>query len=332
MRLLGILTTFALITTTIQSALPTKHHLKMGSISTVYQYPLPTWIENIAVRPNGHLLVSFLTGPELHLIDPLSTPPTDTLIHSFANTTTGITGLLGIAELSPDIFAFVAGAIPQTATPGKYSIWSADFTSTSDNTPAVVKKVADVPGGELLNGMAKVNEHTLLIADSMKGVIWSLDTLTGQSVIALDHESLKAGHDDAGNFIKSGINGLRVDDDRVYYTNSFTGDLSKVAIDCETGEIQGEVETIAKGMVDADDFAIGKDGKVYVTRNTGSLVVVLKSWGKADIAGLEAKDVSGPTSAAFGRTKRDEDVLYVSTIGRVNGTFVEGGKIVAIKI
>jgi hypothetical protein len=331
MRLLGILTAFTLITTTIQSALPTKHHLKMASLSTVYQYPLPTWIENIAVRPNGHLLVTFLTASELHLINPFTTPPTDTLIHSFANTTTGITGLLGITELSPDIFAFVAGAISQTATPGKYGIWSADFTSASENTPVVVEKIADIPGGELLNGMAKVNEHKLIIADSMKGVIWSLDTVTGQSVIALDDESLKSGLDAAGKF-KSGINGLRVDNGHVYYTNSFTGILLKVAIDCETGEIQGKAETVAKGMVDADDFAIGRDGTVYVTRNTGSLVVVLRSGGKADITGLEAKDVPGPTSAAFGRTKGDGDVLYVSTIGRLNGTFVEGGKIIAIKI
>lgn len=180
--------------------------------------------------------------------------------------------------------------------------------------------------------MARVNSHTLLIADSMKGVLWSLDIHTGKTVVALDDQSLKPGRDAAGNFIKAGINGLRIDSNYAYFTNSATGVLSKVAIDCDTGELHGGVETLADDMVDADDFAIRKDGTVYVARNKGSLVEVLKGGEKADIAGLEAEDLLGPTSAAFGRTKGDENVLYVSTIGRVNGTFVEGGKVVAIKI
>jgi sugar lactone lactonase YvrE len=180
--------------------------------------------------------------------------------------------------------------------------------------------------------MAKLNDHTLLIADSMKGVIWSLDINTGKSVVALDDESLKAGHDEKGNYILSGINGLRIDNDSVYYTNSATGALSKVAIDCKTGEIKGKVETLAKGMLNADDFAIGREGKIYVTRNKESLVEVQKDGEKADVAGLGANEVPGPTSATFERANKDKDVLYVSTIGRVNGTFIEGGKIVAITV
>jgi hypothetical protein len=37
----------------------------------VYQFPTkPTWVENIAVRPNGQLLVTLLTSPEVWLINP----------------------------------------------------------------------------------------------------------------------------------------------------------------------------------------------------------------------------------------------------------------------
>ncbi|KAF2789244.1 hypothetical protein K505DRAFT_313468 [Melanomma pulvis-pyrius CBS 109.77] len=320
---LNLYTALTLLTSTIPPTMAA-----MPSSTTIHQFPLPTWLENIAVRPNGHLLVTLLTTPELHLIDP--TAKTTTLIHTFAkDTSTNITGLLGLAELAPDNFAFVAGHIPQTATPGTYSIWSADFRGGSSSA-AVVQKLADVPGGQLLNGLAPLNAHTLLIADSMAGVLWTLDTRTRASSVALDHASLKPGRDAAGAFVKAGVNGLRVRAGFAYYSNSATGALSRVAVDCATGRVTGKVETLATGLLDADDFAFGKGGSaVFVARNTGGVVEVREG---GVVEGLDVGGVLGATSAAFGRTRGDGDVLYVSTIGRVNGTFVEGGKVVAIKL
>src|SRR4051812_9765144 len=114
-----LLITWLLLPTSLQSTLPHKSQPSMAAVKTIYQYPLPTWIENIAATSSGHLLVSFLTSPELHLIDPSADPPTSTLAYSFVGDGSNITGLLGIAELQKDVFAFVAGVVPQTATPGK---------------------------------------------------------------------------------------------------------------------------------------------------------------------------------------------------------------------
>ena len=66
-------------------------------IHEVWQFPNDTWIENLAVRPNGHLLVTMLNTPELYQVDPLD-PGEPALIHKFPRAL----GLLGIAEVEHD--------------------------------------------------------------------------------------------------------------------------------------------------------------------------------------------------------------------------------------
>jgi hypothetical protein len=74
------------------------------TLHDIWQFPLGTWVENLAVRTNGQLLVTLLSQPELYHVDPFQkTAPT--LIHSFPNAS----GLLGIAEIEDDVFAVVAG-------------------------------------------------------------------------------------------------------------------------------------------------------------------------------------------------------------------------------
>src|SRR2546429_191408 len=73
-------------------------------VREVWQFPNSTWIENLAVRPNGNLLVTILNTPELYQVDPLD-PREPALIHKFPRAL----GLLGIAEVDHDVFAVIAG-------------------------------------------------------------------------------------------------------------------------------------------------------------------------------------------------------------------------------
>src|ERR1700723_2236117 len=66
----------------------------------MYQFPNETWVENLAVRQNGQILVTVLTAPELYLVDPFHTNSPVTLIHRIPEATS----LLGIVELHQDIF------------------------------------------------------------------------------------------------------------------------------------------------------------------------------------------------------------------------------------
>jgi hypothetical protein len=289
------------------------------SVDKVFQFPLGTWIENIAVRSNGQLLVTLLTAPELHLIDPSANPPTSKLIHSFKEA--NVTGLLGITELEHDVFAIVADALPLAATPGDFAIWKADFR----RQPASINKIADVPSGQLLNGIAKLDSHTLLITDSMAGNIVKLDVKTGKSKPILEDASMKPGTIN-GSFVKAGVNGLKIQDSYVYYTNAALASLYRVRIDCSSGKATGPFEVIASGMPDADDFALQRDGTAFVAVGSSNVVEkVVPSGGQSIYAGnLDSGKILGPTAAAIGRGK-DRDVLYVVTNGRK-----EGGSVIAV--
>ncbi|KAF2685509.1 hypothetical protein K458DRAFT_476909 [Lentithecium fluviatile CBS 122367] len=301
---------------------PTPH-----SVKKIYQFPFQTWVENIAVRSNGQLLVTLLNAPELHLIDPSTSPLTSKLIHSFVDVRA--TSLLGIAELSHDVFAVVVDQMPQT--PGNCSIWKADFKSD----PAAVSKIADVQSTQLLNGIAKLNDHTLLVADSMAGNIVKLDVTTGASTPILEDASTKPGTINGG-FAKSGVNGIKILGSHVYYTNSALASFHRVRIDCSTGEATGPFETLATSMPDADDFALLKDGTAFVAVGSGHVVEKVAGGRQSVFAGdLHSSAVPGPTAAALGRGS-DEDVLYVVTnggaINPVNGTFAEGGSVLAVEL
>jgi hypothetical protein len=302
------------------------------SVKKVFQFAFPTWVENIAVRANGDLLVTLLpvtplAAAELRLVDPSANPPTSKLIYSFNGT--NITGLLGIAELEHDVFAFVAGTIPQTATPGVYSIWKADLR----REPATVSKIADVSSGQLLNGLAKLNEHALLIGDSMAGNVVKLDLKTGKSISVLEDASMKSAT--VNGAFMSGVNGLKVQDPYVYYTNSALASLHRVRIDCGTGRATGPFETLATDMPSADDFALQKDSTAFVAVGSGNVIEEVTASGAQSVfaGGLNSSAIPGPTAAALGRGA-GRDVLYVVTNGaiknKVNGTFVEGGSVIAV--
>lgn len=68
----------------------TRAHLPLKTIAT---FPVGTFLENVAVRPNGHLLVSDMIRGEIHHLDPNATDPQATVkkVHAFlpaATTTT----------------------------------------------------------------------------------------------------------------------------------------------------------------------------------------------------------------------------------------------------
>jgi hypothetical protein len=84
----------------IASAIPRGH----VTLRDVWRFPTGTWVENIAVRSNGKLLVTLLSQPDVYQVNPSGTE-SPSLVYSFP----GASGALGIAELGTDVFAVVAG-------------------------------------------------------------------------------------------------------------------------------------------------------------------------------------------------------------------------------
>ncbi|KAH7053254.1 hypothetical protein B0J12DRAFT_727514 [Macrophomina phaseolina] len=326
-----ILPVFALLFSPGVHSLPAAARDKLAAaaadLHTVYQYPLGTWVENIAVRPNGNLLVTF-TQPsaDLHQINPSHPPPqtndtATTLAHRFANHTQ----VTGIAEYRPDVFAVIADN----------SVYSADFRN---GTTLSVKPITTIPTAGLLNGMAHLpHTHTLFVSDSQLGLIWRVDSRSGAYAVHLQDATMAPS---SGLALTLGINGLRYLDGYLYYVNSPKRLFCKVRVDEVTGHVVGEAEVIAQGAL-ADDFNVrAEDGApvAYLAGLNDNVVTRVTMGGEKEVVagGLNSTDVAGATSGAFGRTEADADVLYVTTGGAsaapVNGTYVEGGKIVALKL
>ncbi|OJD29119.1 six-bladed beta-propeller-like protein [Diplodia corticola] len=141
-------------------------------VRPIYQFPNnATWIENVAVRPNGNLLVTLLSpAAELHEIVPPASPSTlntttNRLVHRFD----GYQGLLGIAETAPDVFAVVAGnySTGSGSTPA-WALWEVDFSSAGDvgtdaeATAAVTVSslVPSVANASVLNGLTTLRQSS----------------------------------------------------------------------------------------------------------------------------------------------------------------------------
>ncbi|KAF7133826.1 hypothetical protein CNMCM5793_005238 [Aspergillus hiratsukae] len=299
-----------------------------SSISTVFQFTRnETWLENLAVRPNGKLLATRLDAPELWLIDPANTNTTEagSLFHTFPNATS----LLGITEINTDVYAVVAGnfSIPTvTSTHGSYVIWRLDASST----PPSASILARIPDAEFLNGIARFGENMLLITDSAKGVIWLLDMSTGVYSQALSHPSMLPA---AGQPYAVGVNGIDVRGKYVYYTSTTQMLFCRVPVD-STASATGPVEVIASGIT-PDDFIVSGDGTAFITTNPDNGLVRVDPKGRVRlVAGNQFTIAVGGSTAVAG--SEDGSVLYVTTSGGqfspILGKLIEPAKVVAIHL
>jgi hypothetical protein len=299
-----------------------------SSISTVFQFTRNgTWLQNLAVRPNGKLLATRLDVPELWLIDPAKTNTAEagSLFYTFPNASS----LLGITEIDRDAYAVVAGnfSIPTvTSCPGSYVIWRLDASST----PPSASILARIPEAEFLNGSARFSKNMLLITDSAKGVIWRLDMSTGLYSQALSDPSMLPA---AGQPYKVGVNGIDVHRKYVYYTSTTQMLFCRVPVD-SMASATGPVEVIASG-ISPDDLVLRGDGTAYITTNPDNGLVRADSKGGVRlVAGNQFTiAVGGATAVA---SSKDGSVLYVTTSGGrfspILGKLIEPAKVVAIHL
>lgn len=308
------------------------------SPSTVFQFSKATpkaWVENLAQRRNGDLLMLRFDVPELWSLDP--TGRDASLIYTFPKYNGSATGLSGIIEYAPDIFAIVilSYTLPDYKfVKGSNGIWSVDFRNTPPTT-----KLTPIPQATSLNKVevAKDGRRTILLtSDSVAGGIYALDVATGEITFSALDESMKPA---AGSPI--GINGVKLLDDQIYYTSN--GKLYRIRISrsklfCNlTLTATGSAEGLAT-IPTATDFALSEDGVAYVTADERNEVYKVTADGEVSLLanGLNDTVLAGPTSCLLGRMPWDKDVLYVATDGGqlapINGTFTQPGNVVAVPL
>lgn len=270
---------------------------RQSTVSTVFKFTSPgVSAENIAVRPSGQLLVTFMDATQLYSIDPTTKVGTKLLTFSKATASAGIT------EVLPDVYAVVTGNYSAGSNKaGTWGVWKVDLTGTTP-TASVVKIFSD---STMFNGITTLNNDTVLIGEG-KGSVIRLSISTGDSSTAIQDASMAPP---ASAPIPLGIDGVRYYNGTVYFTNIFKNTFSKVPVDA-TGKATGAVVPIFTNN-QADDFTFGPDGSAYIA-GSGKLLKVTPDGKVSTFA-----TISGPTAAAFGRTEKDKNTLYVTTSGSV---------------
>jgi hypothetical protein len=140
-----------------------------------------------------------------------------------------------------------------------------------------------------------------------------------------------------------GVNGIHYRDGYVYFTNSFrVADwYGRIPLN-PNGSATGPAEAIASGEHYptnlgglADDFALDPEGNAWVTGDPSAVLTKVTQSGEVTVVagGTNSTLLEGDTSAAFGRTAKDEKTLYITTNGGlaypVDGV-ITGGKVLAL--
>ena len=306
----------------------------------IHEFPVGSWCENLALTPDGKLLVTRLDMPELFLIDP--SQPSSSNAELLA-TIPGAAMLTGITSVCSKVYVFAVSTVPlakvmtnSVSPAGSWSIWRADLTQS---TPSI-SKIADIPQAVSINGVTLLSSlaGTILLADASAGVVWRFNTLTGALHVAINDTALAAPSGSSGA-ISIGVNGIRVSDDYLYYTNTGRKDFGRVPIDpLLTGAALSSFSVLASN-IGVDDFTL-REGTAYIASGPTNEItkVDLATGDKVTLFAGNPKstEVEGATSARFGVTSATKDTLYVTTNGGleapINGTDVVGGSVLAFQL
>ncbi|KAM0558034.1 hypothetical protein ACHAPJ_005201 [Fusarium lateritium] len=280
------------------------------------------WFENVAVRPNGNLVLNTIGDGKVYSLNPSQSPPKPEAIAQIE----GVKGLFGIAEVGQDVFA-IAGSDFDNGF--KNNTLNVSLLKFKDNKPSVHTVLEKSKFGPV-NGIVALPKHKSIIlgADSVRGEILRIDTRSGNIKVAIKHDQLAPI---AGGPFGLGVNGIKILGDYLYFTNSARQSFGRVKID-QLGNQIGKLEIISQetstgGSVWApDDFTLDKHGNAYVAFWNGSLVKITPDGKKTKL--VEDGVLAGATSVTF---SKDGKSLYVVTSGTGLDT-VTGGQVVEVKL
>jgi hypothetical protein len=296
---------------------------KSADVNVLYNFGNSTWAENLAVRANGQILVSRLDKPEILQVDPTGANSPIT-VASWDSPT--MSGCLGISETTPDMFYVITDGVynaDSVLTSGVNSIWEIDMSTfaVSKKTGAVVSnatvsKLVDITTSGLLNGLTTLTDHTILAADSHNGWVYHINTHSGDYKVAINDEKMKFDYF-PNPTLNIGVNGIKVYDGHLYWTNTAAGTLNRIGITGK-GTPVGKSEILANNVPKADDFVIRSDGTAFIAQNQvqGNELSVLypKSHVAHVIAGSNTSTiVTGVSAGKFGRLQNDKHILYLTT-------------------
>ena len=199
------------------------------------------------------------------------------------------------------------------------------YMSSNADTPGIWRIRRDgtgemmtkLPAGAWPNGLDFGPDGRLYAPDSALGAVWRISPQTGEAVKALEDKLLRARRLVS---LAPGANGLHFRNRDMIVTVSDAATVLRYTLGAD-GRF-GPAVILASG-IPGDDFAVGKDGSLFITTHPYNTLVRLKGDGTRAIVGDVRQHIVGATDATFGRGRDDQDTLYVVTDG---GAFTGGPK------
>ncbi|KAF2095828.1 hypothetical protein NA57DRAFT_78606 [Rhizodiscina lignyota] len=288
-----------------------------SSESLVHKYPR-TWIENLAVRPNGRILPATATSAVLMELNPANGE--QRVVHNFTGAGGNANAIMTIADVQgQDLFlinTMECDIFKLACINGTGITWLVDLRGRG---PAKIKKLVTGPNAQsILNGAAALNHQTVLMVDQNLGGIWSVD-ITRPDTANLFTNPAMLDPTNSGN----GVNGIRVRGNTLYFNNPSAGTFARIRIDPRNGCLIGNATIITSGLTVPDDFEIDRHERFAYFSNDNELLKIDLSDGNYDAI---VKGLPGPTTARWTRSwhgfeygySRDEvadESLYVATAG-----------------
>lgn len=301
--------------------------------TTVATFPVGTFLENIAARSDGSLLVSDMVGGTIYYLDPNVADPQSTVrkIHAFVSEDTispeehvgdygsGMTGEAIVEDTrEPDVFYTFSGRHGKTGT---WAVYKLDMREFSGKSRVVVTKISEVSHAVWLNGATFIpGTSKLLIAESALGQLVCCDVDTGAVSIWLEDPLIGKVTDRPEWPAANGVQYFR---DHIFVISSDRALVLNAKVDKKSGEyVQNSLKVSAENLA-GDDLAFDIEGAGYIATHPNQTVLKLPGVGKGSqeserliIAGSRTQaETAGPTAVAFGRTKKDDHFLYIVTTG-----------------
>jgi sugar lactone lactonase YvrE len=203
------------------------------------------------------------------------------------------------------------------------------------NATGNVSEAAALPEAALPNGIAaldtKKTPGVFLVTDSVKGLIWRVDTKAGTVGVWSDAAAL-GGFDPQIKPAIPAANGIKLHGGYAYIANMQLRQLVRIPVKADGSA--GNAEIYVKNVF-LDDFAIDAKGRIFAATHPYNGVVRIDPDRKITVIASFDQGLQGATSVAFGRGKGDTGAIYVTTNGGVYvppSYGITGGKLVRIDI
>ena len=291
-----------------------------AQLTIVAEFPPHFFLENLAVRRDGSMLVTVLNRKELWFVptpdDVLPVQPL--LLHTFEFNT------LFVVEWKPERFLLGVADVYDTRKAKLYEIDLGGWSSGAPISPRMVLVFPEPRAG--LNGACLIAPDVLLAA-GMEGLIWRVDLREGSGTSAriwLQHDTMK-NRPGEKKPEQPGTNGVQFDASTgyLYYTSTSQQLMLRVKVDPATQEPADLPEFVAGGR-EWDDFLIdGASSVAYVTTHRENTIdrVRLAHDGNREGRSIIAGDpftemLVGPSALAWSRAPSDNaGTAYVISDG-----------------